>query len=139
MTKFEKFRTFLNFFKTGDIITRQEILSEIKGSQITTDNYRNWFTKAGYLKIIHPGRYKLLKKPPPRISSRDLRKEAYPNWRDWYEYHHLAEDNSSDSNSSDSDALNGLSVGEWERRNGRGFWGNSTTGYIYDKDINDRY
>jgi len=24
------------------------------------------------------------------------------------------------------------SVKEWEIKNGRGFWGNSTTGYIYD-------
>jgi hypothetical protein len=26
------------------------------------------------------------------------------------------------------------SISEYEQRTGRGFWGNATTGYIYDKD-----
>jgi hypothetical protein len=29
---------------------------------------------------------------------------------------------------------NSESTQEWETKNGRGFWGNNTTGYIYDKD-----
>lgn len=37
--------------------------------------------------------------------------------------------------SPDSDALQGHgSVESWERAKGRGFWGNSSTGYVYDKD-----
>lgn len=33
------------------------------------------------------------------------------------------------------DALGGCgSIKKWEEVHGRGFWGNSTTGYIYDKD-----
>lgn len=33
------------------------------------------------------------------------------------------------------DALDGHgSIERWEEVNGRGFWGNSTSGYIYDKD-----
>lgn len=35
------------------------------------------------------------------------------------------------------DALQGhASIASWERANGRGFWGNATTGYIYDDDQN---
>jgi len=38
----------------------------------------------------------------------------------------------------DSDALDGFStVSDWEIKNGRGFWGNATTGYINDSDIDD--
>jgi len=29
---------------------------------------------------------------------------------------------------------NSQSITEWEEEHGRGFWGNETTGYIYDKD-----
>lgn len=32
-------------------------------------------------------------------------------------------------------ATQGLGVREWEKRNGRGFWGNASSGYIYDKDL----
>lgn len=36
------------------------------------------------------------------------------------------------------DALEGHgSIDSWEKANGRGFWGNSTTGYHYDKDVNN--
>lgn len=36
---------------------------------------------------------------------------------------------------SDNDALQGYgTVENWEKHKGRGFWGNSSTGYIEDKD-----
>lgn len=36
----------------------------------------------------------------------------------------------------DGDALEGCSsISDWENRNGRGFWGSSANGYIYDKDL----
>lgn len=39
---------------------------------------------------------------------------------------------------SSGDALDGYgSISAWEDANGRGFWGNSTTGYHYDKDVNN--
>lgn len=41
----------------------------------------------------------------------------------------------SDTDYASNSATGGLSIREWEKRNGRGFWGNSTTGYIYDKDL----
>lgn len=35
----------------------------------------------------------------------------------------------------EGDALGGhSSIASWEEAHGRGFWGNSTTGYVYDKD-----
>jgi hypothetical protein len=38
-----------------------------------------------------------------------------------------------------SDALDGHgTISEWEKYNGRGFWGCSAHGYIYDDDQNDR-
>lgn len=38
--------------------------------------------------------------------------------------------------SHDGDALSPhVTVDRWERANGRGFWGNSSTGYINDKDL----
>jgi hypothetical protein len=33
-----------------------------------------------------------------------------------------------------ADALDGCSsISSWEERHGRGFWGNATSGYVYDK------
>ena len=35
------------------------------------------------------------------------------------------------------DALDGhATISSWEDANGRGFWGSSANGYIYDKDAN---
>jgi len=39
------------------------------------------------------------------------------------------------TNNDNRGALDGYSVGEWEKRNGRGFWGNESRGYIYDEDL----
>lgn len=88
MTSFEKFRIFLNSFEIDDSITRKEIMSKEFGLNVSIDNYRNWFTKAGYLKWISPGKYQLVKYPK-YLTSRDLRKEAYPHYKNWYEYRHL--------------------------------------------------
>ncbi len=89
MTSFDKFRNFLASHKEGDIITRQTILSQKFGWFVSVDNYRNWFTKAGYLNWISRGQYKLNKNPNSSLTSRDLRKEAYPHYKNWYEYRHL--------------------------------------------------
>jgi len=32
--------------------------------------------------------------------------------------------------------LDGSSISDWERTHGRGFWGNASTGYHYDEDVN---
>jgi len=39
-----------------------------------------------------------------------------------------------DDDLNDGNALDGMTVSQWEQRNGRGFWGNPTTGFVYDKD-----
>ena len=92
MTTFEQFRVFLTLFEEGDIITRKEILSNKFGGITSIDNYRNWFTKAGYLKWIKRGQYELIKGPDDGLSSRDLRKEAYPHYKNWSEYFYLKKD-----------------------------------------------
>lgn len=89
MTTIEQFRAFLNLFEIGEIVSRKEILEQNFGWSVSIDNYRNWFTKAGYLEWIKPGQYKLLKYPKEGLTSRDLRKEAYPHWRNWHEYQYL--------------------------------------------------
>lgn len=37
----------------------------------------------------------------------------------------------------DIPTTNTESIGEWELRNGRGFWGNNEHGYTYDDDMDD--
>ena len=56
MTAFEQFRVFLTYLRIGEIIYRKEILEQDFGWKVSIDNYRNWFTKAGYLEWISPGR-----------------------------------------------------------------------------------
>lgn len=42
------------------------------------------------------------------------------------------------SNDMDSDALDGCgTVRSWEEKNGRGFWGNPSTGFLTDDQVND--
>jgi hypothetical protein len=86
MTTFNNFNNFLRNFKKGDIVTRHSIMSLKFGVMTTVDNYRNWFTKAGYLKWIKPGFYEVIKTPSIELTSRNLRKEAYPHYKNWYEY-----------------------------------------------------
>lgn len=139
MTTFEQLRAFLNLFSIGEIITRKEILEVIltskPGGEITIDNYRNWFTKAGYLKWISRGKYQLICYPPTGLTSRDLRKKAYPDWKYWNEYSYLKNHDYPKSHGFSGDALQGHgTISSWEEANGRGFWGSSSKGYIYDKD-----
>ena len=86
MTTFDNIRNFLSSFKRGDIITRKLIISKKLGLSITIDQYRNWFTKAGYLVWLRRGNYVLIKHPNNKLTSRSLRKEAYPHYKNWYEY-----------------------------------------------------
>jgi hypothetical protein len=89
MTTFEQLRFFILLFDIGEIISRKEIMEQEFGGDVSLDNYRNWFTKAGYLEWVSSGKYKVIKYPKEGLTSRDLRKEAYPHWRNWYEYRYL--------------------------------------------------
>ena len=43
-----------------------------------------------------------------------------------------------EENDISGDALDGYgTIQNWEKHNGRGFWGNETTGYIYNDDLNN--
>jgi len=94
MNTFESFKKYLSSFKKGEIITRKEISKQNFWRIHTIDEYRLHFTHAGYL--IHTGRgiYTKSKNISESLSSRDLRKEAYPHWRTWYEYKHLKNESS---------------------------------------------
>jgi hypothetical protein len=89
MTNFEEFRNYVASFKKGDMLTRHEIMAKKFGGMVTIDNYRNWFTKAGYLRWVRAGLYELVKTPSTDLTSRTLRKEAYPHYKNWYEYRNL--------------------------------------------------
>ena len=65
----------------GTFIYRQDLI-KLNGrwsGTSTADNYRNYLTHAGYLKIEHPGVYKILKEVPENMSYAQLVKEAYPH------------------------------------------------------------
>ena len=66
----------LNVYNVGDLIYRKEII--INGRQ-TVDNYRNYLTKAGYLKWEGPGKYRIVKKIPLDLGYNQLVSEAYPD------------------------------------------------------------
>jgi hypothetical protein len=63
----------------GDTISRTLIMKGLNPSEkITMDNYRNWFSQAGYItKADGSGSYTKLKQVPIGITSNQLRKEAY--------------------------------------------------------------
>jgi hypothetical protein len=86
MTTFDKFNNYLGHAVIGDVIRRHEILAQEFGTMTTVDNYRNWFTKAGYLKWVKAGFYEVVKTPYVGLTSRTLRKLAYPHYKNWYEY-----------------------------------------------------
>lgn len=51
---------YLNCTVTGSVITRQALLKDLNGSEISIDTYRNYLTQAGYLKIVSRGKYMLV-------------------------------------------------------------------------------
>lgn len=89
MNTFEKVKMYFQTFEVGAVITHQQLMKKKLGWHITVDNYRNHFTKAGYLKWLYAGHYQVVKNIPDDLSARDLRKQAYPHYRNWYEYRYL--------------------------------------------------
>jgi hypothetical protein len=86
MTAFEKIRNYINTKEVSNILSRKEIMAQEFGWCVSIDEYRLWFTNAGYLKWMSRGKYEVVKKIPINMTSRKLRKEAYPNtWMNWYE------------------------------------------------------
>jgi hypothetical protein len=67
--------------KIGDLVYRSKIIENIDtfGSYNSTDSYRNYLTKAGYLKLTErSGIYEYAKEIPLDLSLKQLLKEAYP-------------------------------------------------------------
>lgn len=98
MNRFENVKQFLmDKYDPSKVVyvTRKELLDHFKVSYSsrysTIDQYRNHFTKAGYLSIVGRGKYLLLKSIPKDLKARELRKEAYPHWPEWNEYSHIKE------------------------------------------------
>ena len=85
MNTHQKLVEFINSCN-DDIITRKEIVAQNLGWHVTIDNYRNWLTKSGYLNHISRGIYKRIKLIDKKLSNREIRKLAYPHYKDWSEY-----------------------------------------------------
>lgn len=90
MTFFSKVKLYLTLVEVGELVTRKELVKTLTKDKYTytLDSYRLWFTNAGYLEHVGRGVYKKVKEIPDLLSSRDLRKEAYPHYMEWSEYKH---------------------------------------------------
>lgn len=84
------FIEFLNSENVGHIFNRPQLLS-IEGCQHrsnklnTTDVYRAYLQKIGFLQTVSPGRYQLVKKIPQELSLGKARKLVSDNsWRTWF-------------------------------------------------------
>jgi len=78
INRWNKLCTYINRRRNGTVITRKSIMKNIwPGSDQTIDTYRNYLTKAGFLRIISPGKYEKLKTIPRGISRRDVQRLGY--------------------------------------------------------------
>ena len=60
---------FFNSKEIGEIATRKEFLKVVgRSRRYTRDAYRNSLTKLGFLEIVGPGKYKLIKRIPEQLS-----------------------------------------------------------------------
>ncbi len=83
MNTFESLRQVLNGSIETGFITRSELLKRVIMTSTlasTMDCYRLWFTHAGYLEVLRPGVYKLVKTIPFGLTGTQLRKQAYPEY-----------------------------------------------------------
>jgi hypothetical protein len=62
----------------GDLIFRRNLVDDF-GYGSTVDNYRNYLTHAGYLRIKSRGVYEYMKEIPEDMTYKQLVHEAYPN------------------------------------------------------------
>lgn len=82
-TTFDIIKSQLHELQIGAYLQRRSLVQGLtKGQKTTIDNYRNWFSQAGYLATADgAGSYKKLKHIDPTMTSNRLRKEAYPQLR----------------------------------------------------------
>ena len=70
--------------KKGRIITRKELMAFRKkmGLGSSVENYRLYLTRAGFLKHIGPGKYKVVRTIPADLATTTLYAMAYPPKKD---------------------------------------------------------
>lgn len=62
----------------GEVVKRSELLEEINGlRQWTVDSYTRYLRKAGYLRSVVPGCYRIEKEIPESLTMNQCRLEAY--------------------------------------------------------------
>jgi len=80
-TKLKEVIDYIRCAKIGDLIFRRNLMQFSNGGS-TVDNYRNYLTHAGYLKIKYAGAYEYIKEIPKDLTYTQLVKQGYPN-SDW--------------------------------------------------------
>ena len=80
----------INSKNIGYIFKRSQLLSvedcQHRSKRFnTTDTYKAYLQKIGFLETVSPGRYQLVKKIPPELSLGKARKLVSDNsWRTWF-------------------------------------------------------
>jgi uncharacterized protein YutE (UPF0331/DUF86 family) len=65
----------------GNLVYRKILINNCSNGGSTVDNYRNYLTHAGYLRIKSRGVYEYIKEIPKDITYKRLVREAYPGRR----------------------------------------------------------
>jgi hypothetical protein len=81
MNKWAEICKYINRRRNGTVITRQKLMHWLYYKDLlswkSVDTYRNYLTKAGFLRIIGPGRYLKVKTIPYKMSRRDVQRLGY--------------------------------------------------------------
>jgi hypothetical protein len=80
------FITYIRTFSIGDLIYRRDLINFGRRGSQTIDNYRNYLTRAGYLKTKISGVYEYMKEIPLYMTYAQLVNEAYP-YSEWVKKH----------------------------------------------------
>ena len=63
---------------SNDKMLLRKVLVQPHLDSSTIDNYRNYLTKAGYLKVVGRGKYEVIKRIPENSTLFDILLKAYP-------------------------------------------------------------
>jgi len=76
-TEFGEYKKYLRNKGVGGTFRTRDYRGLSRWSRQSVDRYRSMFTKAGFLKMIKPGVYKIEKTIPPDITTTQLLNETY--------------------------------------------------------------
>jgi hypothetical protein len=92
-TLWKSMKEFINGFNIGDTITRSELLdylsstgfydsavSKARWGTSTIDTYRNYLEKAGYLRKLRYGIYKVVEEIPNALTIPEIKEKAYSGY-----------------------------------------------------------